>query len=347
MSIVNRSFGSVPSGKTLQAILKSPNYKNGVFQNLTATPVIAEGASYTSMMRNFFGKGIDREPAKPLPHVKTDLKSFNPGEPSIIWFGHSSYLIVADGKKILVDPVFGKRASPVSFAGVEAFKGTMIYEPEDLPELDAVIITHDHYDHLDYYTIIRLQDKVKVFYTSLGVSAHLTYWGVPSDIIFEFDWWDKGTLWPGAELTCTPARHFSGRLFTRGKTLWSSFVLQLNDIRIFIGGDSGYDASFKKIGDTFGPFSIALLECGQYNIQWPYIHMMPEQTVHASQDLQAEVLMPVHWAKFRLALHPWYEPIERAAAEAARLGVTLTTPQIGEPISLKNIPSGQTWWKNR
>lgn len=339
-----RSFGKLPSGTHLELIRKSPNYKDGSFQNLEVTPVIAEDASYMSMMADFFSKGVDREPSTPIPSIKTDVRSLTANEPTIIWFGHSSYLILIDGKKILVDPVFSERVSPVQFAGVKRFRGTEVYSVQDFPELDAVIITHDHYDHLDYESIVALAPNVKSFYTTLGVGSHLRHWDIPESKITELDWWGHTTLWSHAELTCTPARHFSGRGLTRNKTLWGSYVLQVGDTKIFIGGDSGYDGSFKKIGDTFGPFDIALVECGQYNTQWRYIHMMPEQTVQASIDLQAKVLMPVHWGKFKLALHPWREPIERALAEAVKRGVTVTTPEIGEPILLNQPLPAAPWW---
>jgi L-ascorbate metabolism protein UlaG (beta-lactamase superfamily) len=339
-----RPFGKTPSGEHLAKISQSPQYKNNRFENLKETPMLAEGTSYMKILGEFFfSKGIDREPADSLPHIKTDLKSL-PGQPVMIWFGHSSYLISIGGKKILVDPVFSERPSPVQYAGSKSYNGTMIYTADDFPDIDLVIISHDHYDHLDYNTIVQLKDRVKVFCTPLGVGSHLVHWGVPQEHVHELDWWESINPIPGIDLVATPARHFSGRGLVNNKTLWASFVLKTEGKNIFIGGDSGYDDSFKKIGERYGPFDIAMLECGQYDKQWPYIHMMPEESVQASIDLQAKVYMPVHWAKFKLALHPWREPVERALTHAAKLNVTAATPRIGEVIHLDNIPAAAPWW---
>ncbi|HEY0653194.1 MAG TPA: MBL fold metallo-hydrolase [Chryseosolibacter sp.] len=339
-----KSFGKLPSGARLERIKKSKQYKNGAFENLTPTRLIAEGASYLGMITKYFGKGVDREPAKPLPSIKTDLKHM-PERPSLVWFGHSSFLITINGKRILSDPVFSDRPSPVQYAGSKSYPGTRVYNETDFPELDVIVISHDHYDHLDYNTIVTLNARTKLFCVPIGVGEHLIHWGVSPDKIKEFDWWEGERVADGIELTCTPARHFSGRGFRSNKTLWASFVLKTGGYTIFIGGDSGYDESFKKIGEVFGPFDLAMLECGQYDKQWPEIHMMPEETVQASIDLKAKVLLPVHWGKFTLALHPWRDPIQRASIHAAKLNVTLTTPVIGEPIYLDGSFPSTKWWE--
>jgi L-ascorbate metabolism protein UlaG (beta-lactamase superfamily) len=339
-----RSFGKLPSGESLNRIKRSSNFRNSAFQNLQETALIAKDASYVSMITKFFGKGVDREPTAELPSAKTDLKNLS-SAPQLVWFGHSSFLISIGGKKILSDPVFSERPSPVQYAGSKSYPGTRVYSVEDFPTLDVIIISHDHYDHLDYGSIRALDEKTSHFVVPLGVGSHLIHWGISKDKITEFDWWEGGEILPGINITCTPARHFSGRGFRRNKTLWASFILNTGGYNIFIGGDSGYDDSFKKIGDSFGPFDIAMLECGQYDVQWPEIHMMPEQTIQASIDLQSKIVLPVHWAKFTLALHPWKDPIERASAEASRLGVTMATPLIGEPIYLGQQPPAKTWWK--
>jgi L-ascorbate metabolism protein UlaG (beta-lactamase superfamily) len=339
------SFGKSPKGTRLDRIKQSANYKDGRFQNLIETPAIAEGASYVGMMIDFLGKGIDRQPLNPLPSVKTDLRKFTSEKPAVIWFGHSSFLIKINGKNILVDPVFSLRASPVQYAGSKSYPGTMVYNISDFPELDAVIISHDHYDHLDYNSILALKSKTKMFCVPLGVGEHLERWGVDESRILEFDWWESKNIMQGFELISTPARHFSGRGFTRNNTLWSSYVLKTPTNKIFIGGDSGYDNTFKKVGELYGPFDIAMLECGQYDVQWPYIHMMPEETVQASIDLKAQILMPVHWGKFTLALHPWREPITRAISKANALNVKVATPMIGEPVILSDAIPQKLWWK--
>ena len=340
-----KTFGKLPSGKRLERIMQSPNYRDGSFQNMEKTEMMAENVSYPKLMYNFlFATITGSEPTQLLPSIKTDLKSLSASEPLIIWFGHSSYLIKIDGKNILVDPVFSERASPVQYAGSNNFPIHWPYSIDDFPDINVVIITHDHYDHLDYNSILKLKTKAKLFYTSLGVGSHLEYWGIDSTKIIEFDWWQTEQIVEGMELIATPARHFSGRGFTRNKTLWSSFVLKAKNKKIFIGGDSGYDASFKTIGEKYGPFDLSILECGQYNPQWPFIHMMPEQTAQAAIDLGGKILLPVHWAKFKLALHPWKEPIERVTKEAELLKLNVTTPLIGEVVRLDSPVHKTRWW---
>jgi len=340
-----KSFGKLPSGKRLEKIKKSAQYQNGSFQNLFETQVMQEGASFFKIAAKFFAKGIDREPPAPLPSVKTNLKSISGNKPTIVWFGHSSYLIYIAGKKILVDPVFSDSPSPIQALGKKYYEGTSPFTIEDLPDLDIVLITHDHYDHLDYKTISELKSKTKLFCATLGVGSHLNAWGIKDERIIEFDRWETHEVIPGIEFTATPARHFSGRLIKRFQTLWASYVLKAAGYSIFIGSDSGYDDAFKIIGDKYGPFDFALLECGQYNNDWPLIHMMPEQTVQASMDLKANVFMPVHWGKFTLSLHPWNDPIKRVTAEATRLNVAITTPMIGEPVILGDVLPKTHWWE--
>lgn len=339
-----QSFGKLPSGDRLSRIQDSRQYKNDIFHNLEETTLLAKGASYFGMVAKFFGKGINREPSHPLPTVKTDLKALPSDKPMVIWFGHSSFLISIGGKKILADPIFSERPSPVQYAGSKSYPGTMVYSTEDFPTLDLVVISHDHYDHLDYNTIMQLKEKTTLFCVPLGVGEHLLHWGIPANQIKEYDWWEGEMVLPGIDLTCTPARHFSGRGLRNNKTLWASFVLKTGGYSIFIGGDSGYDGSFKEIGEQFGPFDLAMLECGQYDIQWPDIHMMPEQTVQASLDLKAKVFLPIHWGKFTLSLHPWKDPIERAVKRAEVLNVKITTPRIGEPILLGEPVPDDHWW---
>jgi L-ascorbate metabolism protein UlaG (beta-lactamase superfamily) len=297
------------------------------------------------MAARFFGKGVEREPVKDLPVVDTDLNSLASAKPTLVWFGHSSYLLTLGGKRILSDPVFSERASPVQYSGPKAYPGTNIYSVEDFPSLDIVIITHDHYDHLDYHSIQELNKKTTKFCVPLGVGEHMERWGVPHEKIIEFDWWETFEVIDSVVVTCTPARHFSGRGFTRNKTLWGSFVVKTAGHSIFLGGDSGFGAAFKEIGDRFGPFDIAMLECGQYDLQWPQIHMMPEETVQAAIDLKAKVFLPVHWGKFTLALHPWRDPIRRAVKHAQATGTKITTPLIGEPIVLGEYLPVRAWWE--
>jgi L-ascorbate metabolism protein UlaG (beta-lactamase superfamily) len=327
-----------------RATEESVNFRDKKFQNLSPTPPLAEGMSYSQILRAYWRKPATVNPAAAVPHVITDLKSLNTEVPVIVWFGHSSYLIRYKALSFLIDPVFSGHASPLS-GMVKAFPGADVYKPENMPDIDVMLITHNHYDHLDKHTITALQHRTKKYYTSLGVGKNIACFVTGEKPIQEMDWWETETIAPGITLTATPARHFSGRGLVRNESLWSSFVLQLDEYRLYLGGDSGYDTHFREIGSKYGPFDLALLECGQYNTAWPYIHMMPEQTAQAALDLNARVLMPVHWAKFRLAIHPWNEPVERVIAAAAQLNLPLTTPMIGEPVYVgKSYPSGH-WWK--
>ncbi len=337
-------YGKLPSGERLKKIQSSPNYKDGAFQNISKTNAMAEDASFCKMMKEFLNKPKNAVPQGSLPSVKTDLKKLNNAEPIIVWFGHSSYLIKINNKTILVDPVFSGNAAPVSFM-VKAFKGADVYSVEDLPAIDILLLTHDHYDHLDHKTVIKLQGKVKKIVCSLGLGSHLEHWGISKTKINELDWFETFTD-EGLSFTATPARHFTGRGIKRGQTLWSSFVLKTKDNNLFLGGDSGYDKHFKEIGEKFGPFDLAILESGQYNKSWPNIHMMPEETVQASVELKAKILLPVHWAKFSLAMHAWDEPINRILKKAGELKVTVTTPQIGEPVILGSALPKNLWWEN-
>lgn len=344
--VINQvSFGKHSSGARLSRIQKSPNFKDGSFQNLNFTPVFAEDASKMDMIRDGIFKISKRKmPSIVLPSKKTNLKSLDSEKDVLVWFGHSSYFMQIDGKKFLIDPVFSGSASPFSFM-VKSFKGSDIYTPDDFPDIDYLFITHDHWDHLDYQTVLKLKSKIGKVITSLGTGAHLEYWGFDPKNIIELDWNDKATLESGFVVTATPGRHFSGRTFKRNQSIWNSFVLQTPSKNIFIGGDSGYDTHFATIGAEHGPFDLALLECGQYNKSWKYIHMLPEQTVQAAIDLKAKTMMPVHWAKFALGLHAWDEPIERVTKEAHRLNVPIIHPMIGETINMNQFEPTAEWWK--
>ncbi len=336
-------FGKLPTGNRLQRILNSKNYRNGSFKNLSVTPDLAPDASYWKILKMYMNKPKDAEPKFDLPSIKTDLKNLDNEHTQIVWFGHSSYLLKTNGIHILVDPVFSGNASPVSFFA-KSYKGANTYQVEDFPEIDIVLLTHDHYDHLDYKTILKLNDKAKYFYTSLGVGAHLNAWGIDDSRIVEFDWWDEHAFNKDIKFIATPARHFSGRKFKRNQSLWASYVLQTPTEKLYLGGDSGYDFHFKEIGEKHGPFDLAILECGQYNRMWPYIHMEPEDLLKATHDLKAKVLMPVHWGKFTLALHPWNEPIKRVTTRANELNTKIVTPKMGEPVKLNAHLPNEAWW---
>lgn len=338
-------FGTAPANARLERIRNYPTYKHYAFQNLVETPMSTPDGGYWKMLTGFFSKPAHTLPASALPSIKTDLKQLPADSPSLVWFGHSSYLLHIHGRNILVDPVFSGQASPVWFMG-RSFPGTDAYQADDFPELDMVILTHDHYDHLDYKTILKLKDKTKHFYTSVGVGAHLEYWGIPAKKITELYWWESIEIDSSTSLTATPARHFSGRKFSRGKSLWASYILKINGLNLYLGGDSGYEKHFEEIGQKFGPFDLAILECGQYNLLWPYIHMMPEEVVEVCKDLKTTHLLPVHWAKFELAFHPWKEPIERLLKATEGRNINVITPMIGERVNLLAPDNHGRWWKD-
>lgn len=343
MSLI-KSLGKNPSGKRLERVKQSPNYKNNVFQNLSHTEQLSKDTSYAKIMKDSMTKSKYVEPKKALPFVKTDLNTIYAEEPVIVWFGHSSYLLKINGKTILVDPVLSGNASPFSFM-IKAFKGADEYKAEHMPKIDLLLLTHDHYDHLDYKTLKLLRSKIKQIYCPLGIGSHLEHWGFEESRITELDWWETNSFANDIEITATPARHYTGRTMVRSKMLWASYVLKTKTHSIYLGGDSGYDAHFKMIGEQYGPFDIALLESGQYNTSWPNIHMMPEETVQASIDLNATILFPIHWGKFALAMHDWDEPIKRVLKKANELSVKVTTPKIGEPLLISRYHETKSWWE--
>ncbi len=337
-------FGRKPGIRRREKIIQSPNYKAGKFHNLNPTPQFSEGATFFTVFYDFFFKrAANRIPTKPIPMEKTDLQLLPKDADVLIWFGHSSYFFQVDGKTFLVDPVFSGNASPVPGSN-KSFAGANYYQPENMPQIDFLIITHDHYDHLDYKTVKALLPKVAQVYCGLGVGEHLERWGYQSKQIHELDWYDSIEIELGFQLTATPARHFSGRSFNTNNTLWLSFVLKTPNSNLFIGGDSGYDTHFKEIGTQFGPFDLAMLENGQYNSKWKYIHAYPEEVVKAAVDLQARKYIPVHSGKFAMANHTWYEPLKLVTE--FNTDSTIITPKIGAPVYFKQdeVPT-EKWWE--
>ncbi|RQO31170.1 MBL fold metallo-hydrolase [Taibaiella sp. KBW10] len=338
-------FGAVPTGARLERMKQSPHYKDGVFQNIHHTPSLTEGYSMLGVLWDFIvTKYPHTIPVDRIPSLKTDLGHLNPEEDVLVWFGHSSYFIQLEGKKILVDPVLSGNASPIGGTN-KSFLGTDTYTVADLPAIDYLIISHDHYDHLDYETVKALEAKTAHVICGLGVGAHFEKWGYPADKIIEKDWNEEVDLGKGMVIHTTPARHFSGRAFKRNGTLWMSMVLQTPNKKIFVGGDSGYDTHFAEIGAKYGPFDLAILENGQYNDRWHYIHCLPDEVIKAAQDLKAKKLFPVHSSKFKLANHPWDEPLIKIKENAAKNNLPLITPMIGEKVDLNNDQQQfKDWW---
>ncbi len=337
------AFGRNPDKKQLLAY-QSPQLSAGSFANTLATEVMHPDASYWKLLRKQFS-AEKREPQQPLPHQKGP---WSVGDTSFhwVWFGHSTLLFQKNGLNLLLDPVFSERASPFQFAGSKHYRGTDNFGLGDLPEINYVLITHDHYDHLDYHSIHQLAKKPAIrFIVPLGVGSHLRRWGIAAERITEMDWWQDIQLPGDLRLMMTPARHFSGRGFIRNKTLWASFSFLWPDQKVFASGDSGYGPHFKEIGDKLGPFDLALLENGQYNVDWPQIHMMPEECWQAGLDLQASFIQPIHWGKFTLALHPWSEPVERLLQAAGLADSSFLSPVAGQHNRLNHDFPRERWWR--
>ncbi len=325
-------------------ISKSANYRDGKFHNnVTTTMEMFTPEMVEATKEQFFGEQV-RVPTTQVPSLSVDPAAIGKAtDTRVTWLGHSTLLIEVDGQVLLTDPVFSDRASPLSFMGPKRFPSEMPLKPNDIPYVDAVLISHDHYDHLDHQSILKLKEKVGRFYVPLGVGGHLKRWGVESNKIFELDWWQEEQL-KGLTLALTPTRHFSGRGLRRDQTLWGSWVVIGEAERLFFGGDSGYFDGFKEIGRKYGPFDITMLESGAYNKAWSEIHMMPEETVQAHIDLRGELLLPIHWAKFNLSIHSWTEPIERLLAAAEAQQARVVAPIQGDSFALQNPPQLGFWW---
>ncbi len=326
----------------------SKNYKDGKFVNTNKVELDMSFRDMGKSIVGYFKPQPNTVPEKNIPVQKVDslqIAAYN-GNTRLIWFGHSAFLLQIDQKNILIDPMFGEVPAPHPMLGGKRFSKELPIEIEKIPKIDAVLISHDHYDHLDYGSIKKLNSRVKIFYVPLGVGVHLQEWGVEKERIIELDWWQETTL-DGLRFICTPAQHFSGRgLSDRTKTLWSSWIIQSNTDNIFFSGDSGYADHFKKIGEKYGPFDFAMIECGQYNKMWPDIHMFPEETAQAGLDLKAKEIMPIHWGAFKLAMHTWTDPIERVTKKAKELNIDIVTPRIGQSIFVKdgNALGNVEWW---
>lgn len=344
------SFGGSISKEDQLEYAKSNQYKAGKFFNKNPVPKELSFSETMGLAYKFFTTKVPNgRPDKNLKVKQVDslhLANYK-GEARLFWFGHSSFVLQMDGKTILIDPMFSKVAAPHPLLGTNRFNSSFPIEIEKLPKIDAVIYSHDHYDHLDYESVLKIKDKVSHFYVPLGVGSHLKAWGVTQQNITELDWWQNASF-DGIDLVCTPAQHFSGRKFgTRQTTLWASWVIKSKNENIFFSGDSGYSKHFKTIGEKFGPFDIGLMECGQYNKMWSDIHMMPEETALAGRDIKAKRIMPIHWASFKLALHSWTDPITRVKAKAKAINLDIITPEIGQEIRIKNdTKSYSNWWES-
>ncbi|WP_187367229.1 MBL fold metallo-hydrolase [Massilia mucilaginosa] len=323
----------------------SPQFSDGKFRN--PVPMYKQSPAQLARLTWTFltGKNKDTVPSGAIPvQALTRAQLLAAPDNTLFRLGHSTLLLKLDNAFYLTDPVFSKRASPVQWAGPARFHQPPI-SIEELPPLKAVILSHDHYDHLDHASVLALAAKTEHFLTPLGVGDRLVAWGIDAAKVTQLDWWQERKVGK-VRLVATPAQHFSGRSLSDGNsTLWASWVFVHKDLRVFFSGDTGYFDGFKAIGNKFGPFDVTMLETGAYDKQWPDVHMEPEQTLQAFLDLKGKWLMPVHNGTFDLSLHPWHEPFDRIAALASARGVPLTTPEMGQALDLNNPAPGQAWWK--
>ncbi len=336
-------FGNSPNKISQNIIDNSQNFYSGSFSNLYIEPKFRSDKynphQEKPSLKNWFFPPKNKNPSKPIPSLNFNSNEFT--ESKLAWLGHSTILINTGGIVIMTDPVFN-RASPIPVIG-KPFPYQETPSIKDLPKLDVIIISHDHYDHLDAKAIKELSNNADYFIVPLGVKGHLVHWGVASNKITELDWY-QNINYKGVIFTLTPAQHFSGRSFSdHKKTLWGSWVINSQKMNLYFSGDSGYSKTFKEIGDVYGPFDIAFIECGGYNSNWANVHMFPYEVVQASIDLKAKVFVPISWAKFDLSIHSWKEPIIRVTARSREKNVNISTPMIGEIFDLKNSPYDH-WW---
>ncbi|MDR0466743.1 MAG: MBL fold metallo-hydrolase [Deltaproteobacteria bacterium] len=339
-------FGRLPEGERLMRIQASPNYQDGQFKNTAPTIMLADGQSPVKILwKSLWADRTRTWPQKPLPAAKLDLKALDPTKDVVIWLGHFSFFIQLGGKRILMDPVFNDHAAPFSLFN-KSFPGTDLYRAEDLPDVDFLLVSHDHWDHLDHQTVVGLMSKVKTAVAPLGVGAHFVHWGYPKEKVLEADWNTALRFDNGFVVHVVPARHFSGRLLTRNQSLWGGFVLETPTRRIYLSGDSGYGPHIRDIADAFDGFDLVAIDGGQYDARWPQMHMTPEEATQAARELKAKFMLLAHVGRFCISAHPWDEPFERATAAARDMPFQLLTPKIGEPLWLDAKEHNfSPWWR--
>lgn len=337
------TFGGTPDAASRARIERSPHFNGSVFVNSPPMQWTGDHRKKPSILKwlaSVLNPPAGKQPGEPLPTVAIDARAIVDG--SVTWLGHATVLVRIGGRTLLFDPVF-HRASPVFFAG-RAFAMTHSPQIAALPPIDAVLISHDHYDHLDHRAIRKLDATTRHFYVPLGVKAHLQRWGIADGKITELDWHESVHL-GDVHLTFTPARHYGGRrLGNRNSTLWGSWVVQAPELRLFFSGDGGYGPEFARIGERFGPFDLVCIENGAYDRRWAQVHLQPEEAVQAALDLRAHTVLPIHWGKFDLAYHPWREPMERFTAAARNTTLRVASPKIGQTFTLQTLPQ-TPWWE--
>lgn len=339
-------FGAKPSNQDIRQYEQSPNWYDGKFQNLEKTSMSISLSKIPGLIYKQFANRSDREPSDPIPVLPFERDNFlaPSDEVKFIWYGHSVVLLRIADKTLLIDPMLGPDASPIAPMSTKRYSTDTLNLIDEFPTIDLILLTHDHYDHLDLASIRKLKAKTRQFFVALGVKRHLVKWGINPELITEFDWWDHSEFAEKIHITFTPSRHFSGRGLTdRAKSLWGGWVFKTTNQNIWFSGDGGYGNHFREIGDKLGPFDFGFMECGQYNENWHQIHMYPEESVQAGIDAGARTIMPVHWAGFSLAPHTWTDPAERFYTEAKRKEIRATYPQLGQLNSVSD-KLDEKWW---
>ncbi|MBE6098764.1 MAG: MBL fold metallo-hydrolase [Anaerovibrio sp.] len=349
-SFIHRpEFGRLPQGERLARIQASPHYINGKFQNLVPVQVMSEDSGenrFVATAKFLFGDKSALSPKEPMLSHKTDLKKLDIKQDLVVWMGHSTFYMQLGGRRILIDPVFSSYASPVFFIN-KAFSGSNIYTAADMPDIDVLAISHDHWDHLDYTTVMALKDKIKNIVCPLGVGEYFEQWGFDLQILHEEDWDKEIKFAEDFSIHILPSQHFSGRFLTQNPTLWCGFAFVTPKNKVYYSGDGGYGEHFKTIGKQFGGFDLMLGENGQYNMAWHAIHLLPEETAQAAVDVRAKALLPAHGGKFALARHPWQEPYQKLTEASQGKDYQLLTPEIGEAVSIDEISlqAFGKWWE--
>lgn len=343
--MISKQFGGKITNAQKEKYARSKQWDGTKFVNLEVTTMEISWQNIPKLLYKQFCEKKEREPKAPIPIIPFDKTSFlHPMDTmKFIWYGHSAILMRISGLTLLIDPMLGPNTSPIAPFATKRFSENTLDLIDEFPEIDLLLLSHDHYDHLDYDSIKKLKSKTKHFYVALGVARHLIKWGVDASKITEFDWWQLNT-YEGIDITFTPTRHFSGRGLTdRSKSLWGGWAFKTAEENIWFSGDSGYGTHFKEIGKRLGPFDFAFMECGQYNKNWHEIHMYPEESVQAAMDARAHKIMPVHWAGFALAQHDWTDPINRFIQEATKQNIAYGHPAIGALFSYYEMVNNR-WW---
>ncbi len=343
---MKKEFGGKITKELKLKLSKSSNWKKTRFKNLVKTKIDINLFNLPGLLYRQFFKTKGRSPSSPIPIKPLDLSFFDDDAESFkfVWFGHSAVLLNIGGKIIFIDPMMGNDASPIASFNLKRFSIKVLDILDELPNIDLLLLSHDHYDHLDFSSIQKLKSKVLNYWVPLGAKRHLLEWGVHNEKVIEFDWWDNSVI-DNIEITFTPSRHLGGRMLRdRDKTLWGGWTIKSKIGSVFFSGDGGYGDHFKTIGNKLGPFDIGFMECGQYDKLWHQIHMFPNESVQAGQDSYVKEIIPVHWAGFSLALHHWKAPVDDFIVAADERSCKWSVPFLGEIVTVKDWRKQSRWW---